>query len=415
MTVEFQPVGSVCNLECVYCYERNHRRSASRPPPVNLAAVMSALEKLGREFTLFGGEALLWPIQDLEKIWQWGFQKFGKNSIQTNGSLINDRHMELFKKYKVTVGISMDGPCELNDARWRSNPESTRLATQASQRALERLLSEGMGTGMIVNLHRGNATQDKLPQMNEWFSDLDRKGLKRARLHVLEVEDDIRSKWGLTADENANAFINFKNLEKSLVHLKFDVFSDLRKMLLGEDNSVTCCWKACDPYDTQAVQDLDGEGSIGNCGRVYKQGVRFLKSEHHGFERYLSLYRTPKHLGGCQGCRFFLFCKGQCPGTAMNGNWRNRSEFCDLWFRLFILVEQELVEEGEMPLSLHRSLVHQLESSFIDKWKSGHEWTMEHAFNGMTNAHRGSAPHVNNGGRGHGDHMDHGDSKEGVR
>jgi len=55
-------------------------------------------------FTLFGGEPLLIPETDLEDLWAWGFEKFGENSIQTNGILINDRIIELMKKYNVKVG-----------------------------------------------------------------------------------------------------------------------------------------------------------------------------------------------------------------------------------------------------------------------------------------------------------------------
>jgi uncharacterized protein len=66
----------------------------------------------------------------LEKLWKWGFDKYKSNGIQTNGSLINDQHIELFKKYNVHVGISIDGPDELSDARWYGTLETTRKKNQ---------------------------------------------------------------------------------------------------------------------------------------------------------------------------------------------------------------------------------------------------------------------------------------------
>jgi len=79
------------------------------------------------------------------------------------------------------------------------------------------------------------------------------------------------------------------------------------------------------------VQGVEGDGRSSNCGRTNKDGVDFPKAEFAGYERYLALAKTPYAYGGCSGCRFFIFCKGQCPGTAIDGDWRNRTEHCSVW------------------------------------------------------------------------------------
>ena len=83
-------------------------------------------EAEGHAFTLFGGEPLLLPVEDLEHLWAWGLAKFGSNSVQTNGTLIDDEHVRLFKTYRVSVGISIDGPGALNDVRWHGSLAKTR-------------------------------------------------------------------------------------------------------------------------------------------------------------------------------------------------------------------------------------------------------------------------------------------------
>jgi len=52
-------------------------------------------------------------------------------------------------------------------------------------------------------------------------------------------------------------------------------------------------------------------------------------------------------------------CKGQWPGTAIGGDWRNKTEHCRIWFRLYELLEQEMLLAGEHPLSTvpHRNAV----------------------------------------------------------
>ena len=74
-------------------------------------------------------------------------------AIQTNGVLLNDAHVALFKKYHVGVGFSIDGPGELNLARWAGSLEKTNVATEKSLAALHRCLEEKVYPSLIVTLH----------------------------------------------------------------------------------------------------------------------------------------------------------------------------------------------------------------------------------------------------------------------
>jgi radical SAM protein with 4Fe4S-binding SPASM domain len=300
-----------------------------------------------------------------------GKERFGSNGIQTNGTLINDRHIRLFKRYSVYVGISVAGPAGLNDVRWAGSVELTREATAKTHAAIERLVREGLTPSLIVTLHRNNATADKLPRMRDWFRYLDTLGISSVRLHDLEIESAaVGAKYGLTPDEQMAAFLEFAALETELRQLRFDLFSDIRKMLLGQDQSTTCVWNGCDPYTTRAVQGVEAHGQRSNCGRTNKDGIDFVKADREGFERYLALYHAPQEAGGCHGCRFFLMCKGQCPGGAIDGDWRNRSSKCDLWKALFQRFEAELLAEGLTPVSVshHRPT---LEAFALRQWTVG--------------------------------------------
>jgi uncharacterized protein len=63
-------------------------------------------------------------------------------------------------------------------------------------------------------------------------------------------------------------------------------------------------------------------------------------------------------------------CKGQCPGTATNGDWRNRSEHCEVWKRLFARLESDLQATGREPLSTTDQRA-PLERLFMEKWTRG--------------------------------------------
>ena len=129
-----------CNLRCAYCFEESMRNNEMQ----NITYIRSRFDKfldeyfekfisqlikinveeLNREetdFTFHGGEALLVGHDLLEK----GFMMVKKHpnttiGIQTNGTLIDDEYIELFKKYNVKVGISLDGPEDMHN-KYRKN------------------------------------------------------------------------------------------------------------------------------------------------------------------------------------------------------------------------------------------------------------------------------------------------------
>ncbi len=370
MPVELRPLGVKCNIACRYCYQHPQRAAGNQSHSYDIESMKSAIEREGGSFTLFGGEPLLLPERDLEELWSWGFERFGKNSVQTNGIAITDAHIRMFKQYKVLVGISMDGPGELNSLRWAGSADLTAQATAKTQAAIEKLCREGIPPNLIVTLHRFNAEASRLPILVEWLTSLDALGVTYARLHILESEDEkIRRNYGLTSDENVGAFLKLAGLESSLPRLRFDIFADMRSLLLGKDKNVTCLWTACDPFTTASVRGVEGQGQRSNCGRANKDGVDYVKTDSQGFERYLALYFAPQEFGGCAGCRFFLVCKGQCPGTAIGGDWRNRTEDCEIWKQLLEHCERELIASGDSPISSQPALRQRLEELMVDSWK----------------------------------------------
>jgi uncharacterized protein len=379
MVVELRPLGVKCNIQCQYCYQNPQRDAGNVLHRYDFDAMTAAVEREGGEFALFGGEPLLLPLPELERLWAWGLARSGSNGIQTNGTLITDAHIDLFRRYNVSVGVSLDGPGELNDARWGGTAERTRELTGRVEAVIERLCREGTPPRLIVTLHRGNASREKLPTLRSWFKALDRLGVRSVRLHLLEVDHaDVRTAYALTPEENRAAVESLADLEPELAALRFDLFEDMRLMLLGRDESTTCVWNACDPYTTRAVRGVEGNGQRSNCGRTNKEGIDFVKAGVEGFERYLALYQTPQEAGGCKGCRFFLMCKGQCPGTGTDNDWRNRSEHCDVWKWAYARVEEELTGSGEEPLSLS-PLREPLEAHFLRTWAAGRNTTMARA------------------------------------
>ena len=125
MSLEVSPMGVTCNLSCPYCYEHPMREAGNFlagdiKKPYDVDLMIRALEKKGTQFSMFGGEPLLTDLDDLEKIWKWGYDRYKSNGVQTNGTLIDDAWCAFFREWNAGVGVSIDGPRALHDRNRRT-------------------------------------------------------------------------------------------------------------------------------------------------------------------------------------------------------------------------------------------------------------------------------------------------------
>lgn len=390
MSLEVNPVDVKCNLQCPYCYEEPMRKAGSFGSKLDIDAIIASLDKEDTNFSLFGGEPLLATLETLEKLFKYGFDRFGYNGIQTNGTLITKEHIELFKKYNVHVGFSSDGWGKLSDSRWNKDLETTRVSTVITQSNIELCLKEGLGASVIITLWKGN-TGENLPNLLEWLDWLDNLGMKSGRVHLLEVDDEYTRNNMVASDEViVKALEAISQWELKAKNLRFDKFSEYLRLLSDDKFIGTCIWNACDPLTTAAVQGIGPDGMKYNCGRTNKDGINYIKSDTVGHERQLALYHTPQEFGGCKDCRFFIICKGECPGTAINGDWRNRTEHCEIIKQMLSQSEQTLLRANITPITMKDDL-------------KTREIKYLNSLPGINNSQHGDSPH---GDSPHGDHTD---------
>jgi uncharacterized protein len=102
-------------------------------------------------------------------------------------------------------------------------------------------------------------------------------------------------------------------------------------------------------------------------------------------------------------------CKGQCPGTAIDADWRNRTEHCDMWKGLFRQLEEQLLDDDQIPLSASPDR-RDIEAAFLEMWAEGSSTSIAGVRRSM--AERGSADASVPDGFVHGD-VPHGDAPHG--
>lgn len=128
MYVMLKPVGSLCNLDCHYCYylEKSNLYGDYKSKVMTEQLLEKFIEEYLNSqtmnevlFTWHGGEALMRPISfykkaiELQKKYANGRKV--DNSLQTNGTLLTDEWCKFFKENNFLIGVSTDGGQDFHD------------------------------------------------------------------------------------------------------------------------------------------------------------------------------------------------------------------------------------------------------------------------------------------------------------
>jgi uncharacterized protein len=163
-----KPTGAVCNLQCSYCFFLNKERlypgSRFRMSDEVLETYIRQLieSHQSQRVTVSwqGGEPTLMGIDFFNKaiVFQEKYQKPGmifENTLQTNGTLLNDEWCEFFRKHDFLVGISIDGPQHLHDLH-RLDKQG-RPTFDRVMRGLRLLQKHGVDYNILTTVNRVNA------------------------------------------------------------------------------------------------------------------------------------------------------------------------------------------------------------------------------------------------------------------
>ena len=130
MHVMVKPTGSLCNLDCSYCYYLSKQELLGKPENWRIAdEVLEAFIRQYFEahnhkevvFSWQGGEPTLLGLDFFRKVVEME-KKYCpphvrcENDLQTNGTNIDDAWCKFLREENFLVGLSIDGPKHLHDA-----------------------------------------------------------------------------------------------------------------------------------------------------------------------------------------------------------------------------------------------------------------------------------------------------------
>jgi len=163
-----KPTGAICNLDCKYCFylskEELYKGSTFRMTDEMLEEYIRQLieSHAVSEVTVAwqGGEPTLMGLDFFKRsiVYEKKYAKPGmkiNNTIQTNGTLINDEWAAFFKENNFLVGLSIDGPREMHDF-YRIDKQGEPTFDQV-MRGLGFLQKHGVEWNALTTLHHANA------------------------------------------------------------------------------------------------------------------------------------------------------------------------------------------------------------------------------------------------------------------
>jgi uncharacterized protein len=165
--VMIKPGGPVCNLNCAYCFYLNKKAlfQGSR-----FLMPDSMLEEFTRQyiqsqrtseivFAWQGGEPTLLGVDFFKRAiaYQEKYKRVGteiQNTIQTNGTLLNDEWGQFFHENNFLIGVSLDGPPEMHN-EYRINKAGKPTFAQVI-RGLEYLHKYRVEFNILTTIHAAN-------------------------------------------------------------------------------------------------------------------------------------------------------------------------------------------------------------------------------------------------------------------
>lgn len=164
-----KPIGAACNLDCDYCYYLHKESLLGQTPGARMDE--NVLEKIiaqyvdGNDadeivFSWQGGEPTLLGIPFFETVVRLQARHAGRriaNTLQTNGTLLDDAWAEFLAANRFRVGLSLDGPEELHDRRRRDKAGAGTF--RRAMKGLDRLRARSVPYSALATVNRENARE----------------------------------------------------------------------------------------------------------------------------------------------------------------------------------------------------------------------------------------------------------------
>lgn len=163
-----KPIGPACNLDCAYCFYLEKQalygageefRMTDEVLSTFIRSYVASQPTPVVEFVWQGGEPTLLGVDFFRRVVQlqrpFAALKTITNSLQTNGTLLDEEWCRFLKEHRFMVGISLDGPRALHD-RYRRDRQGSGTFDSV-MRGLNLLQKHGVEYNVMASVARETA------------------------------------------------------------------------------------------------------------------------------------------------------------------------------------------------------------------------------------------------------------------
>ena len=353
----------LCNLTCSYCYNEDTR--APVMPTDTLRRVVdetfhycSTLAPYPHvDFIWHGGEPMIAGLDFFqEAVVAQRLANRGltyDNTLQTNGTFLDDSWADFLKANRFRVSISIDGPREMHDATRQY--ASRRGSFDAVMKGVGHLRKSGIPFGVCVVLSKANASRAE-----EIYDFLAAERLPFNVIPLTRSGDGLANygDLGLAAEEYASPWIKMFDRWYDAPKEGYVYCSDFalktRAILTGSPQD--CIGQeVC----STAHVSTDPDGNVYPCATLsaddeWRYGNLLEKSLLELMSGPVASRARERQVDPhCVSCKWRHVCHGGCMQRAVKfyGTHHTRDYYCDSLYRIYDHIEERLRKEPR--LSLH--------------------------------------------------------------
>ncbi|MDX3749598.1 FxsB family cyclophane-forming radical SAM/SPASM peptide maturase [Streptomyces sp. AK08-02] len=341
-------VANRCNIDCDYCFVFNSKDQAARrlPARMSLDVVRAAARRISDHVTahglpavhvvLHGGEPLLAGVRHMADLLSAVREGIPAGTevrfeMQTNATLLSEEWLDLFERFEVVVGVSLDGPPDANDRHRLTH--AGRSSAASTVRGIELLRSRPhLFAGLLAVVDLANdpvEVHDYLASFDPPVIDF---GLPHATHDDPPHRDDPdTAEYGLWMSRVYDAWLANPDHQHSIRMLE-----DIVALSSGVRSSVETLGLA---PPTSVVIESDGSIEGVDTLRSVEEGASWLGLDvfHQSFDDALGhpklqhrLYGTDTLAEKCQSCPLVEVCGGgYLPHRfSADRDYRNPSVYC---------------------------------------------------------------------------------------
>lgn len=300
-----------CNLRCKYCYASGGEKKEYMT--FEMAKKALAIPNSNFKVQLAGGEPLL-NFQLIKDIYDYLKinNKAVKLQMQTNGTLIDREIAREIKKMNIAIGISMDGPFEVN--------EKLRGRTMEAINGIKNLGEEGVMVNLNAVITNKNISYlDKLVDLAFYLGNVGGIGLDLLRVTGRACNSNLN----IAGADDIKIYLR-KAYERSIELEKLTgkkiVIREIEDSKRRLETQRSCNGYCHAAYGGAMV--VLPNGSIYPCGSLINLPQYYMGNIQDEKSQRIIKVKTKK-TKRCNICKYEKFCAGACPSRSiinLNGN-----------------------------------------------------------------------------------------------